>query len=165
MSLKGTNMLRSSKVREELRQKWEKRNADEQAQAEKTGKMLSPERERYEWFVCEEIQSIRDKAGEKQLMKLMRQRNILLVVCSLLLISTLFFAFHPTASGVQGSTREPADTETQSVEAERNYVASVNSDKYHRLSCDYAGNILAGNRIYYATAEEAGKKPCSVCRP
>ena len=48
------------------------------------------------------------------------------------------------------------------------YVASINSDKFHRPSCDYAGNILAENRVYYRTAEEAknaGKTPCSVCRP
>ena len=51
---------------------------------------------------------------------------------------------------------------------EANYVASVNSNKYHILSCDYAENILESNRIYYSTADEAedaGKFPCSVCRP
>lgn len=48
------------------------------------------------------------------------------------------------------------------------YVASVNSDIFHRSSCDYAENILEENRVYYATAadaEDAGKRPCSVCRP
>lgn len=47
-------------------------------------------------------------------------------------------------------------------------VASSQSDKYHTLSCDYVDQILSENRIYYATvkeAEDAGKTPCSVCRP
>lgn len=48
------------------------------------------------------------------------------------------------------------------------YVASSNSDKYHRRACDYAKNILEENRVYYekrADAERDGKSPCSLCRP
>ena len=48
------------------------------------------------------------------------------------------------------------------------YVASVNSDKYHRLACDYVDNILEENMVYYKTpadAERDGKYACSVCRP
>ncbi len=48
------------------------------------------------------------------------------------------------------------------------YVASVGSDKYHRLSCRYAKNILEENAIYYETANDAelnGKVPCAVCMP
>ena len=47
-------------------------------------------------------------------------------------------------------------------------VASSNSDKYHRLTCDYTDNILEENKVYYKTpadAERDGKYACSVCRP
>lgn len=48
------------------------------------------------------------------------------------------------------------------------YVASVNSDIYHRSSCDYVDNILEENRTYYLSKLRAiidGKQPCSVCMP
>lgn len=48
------------------------------------------------------------------------------------------------------------------------YVASVNSDTFHRSSCDYVDNILEENRTYYLSKLRAiidGKQPCSVCMP
>lgn len=48
------------------------------------------------------------------------------------------------------------------------YVASVNSDIFHRPSCDYVDNILEENRTYYLSKLRAiidGKQPCSVCMP
>lgn len=50
----------------------------------------------------------------------------------------------------------------------RNYVASMNGSKYHRLSCKYTDRILEENRVYYSTTYDAkvdGKSPCSVCQP
>lgn len=48
------------------------------------------------------------------------------------------------------------------------YVASVNSDIFHRSSCDYVDSILEENRTYYLSKLRAiidGKQPCSVCIP
>lgn len=48
------------------------------------------------------------------------------------------------------------------------YVASVNSDIFHRSSCDYVDNILEENRTYYLSKLRAiidGNQPCSVCMP
>ena len=48
------------------------------------------------------------------------------------------------------------------------YVASVNSDIFHRSSCDYVDSILEENRTYYLSKLRAiidGKQPCSVCMP
>ena len=48
------------------------------------------------------------------------------------------------------------------------YVASVNSDIFHRSSCDYVDRILEENRTYYLSKLRAiidGKQPCSVCMP
>ena len=48
------------------------------------------------------------------------------------------------------------------------YVASVNSDIFHRSSCDYVDSILEENRTYHLSKLRAildGKQPCSVCMP
>lgn len=48
------------------------------------------------------------------------------------------------------------------------YVASVNSDIFHRSSCDYVDSILEENRTYYLSKLRAiidGKQPCSICMP
>lgn len=45
-------------------------------------------------------------------------------------------------------------------------VSSVNSEKYHIPSCEYAKEIQQENRVYYMThdlAEADGKSPCSSC--
>ena len=50
----------------------------------------------------------------------------------------------------------------------RKYVASKNSNKYHKLSCRYVNNIKRENLVYYEyeyQAKEDGKEPCSECRP
>ena len=48
------------------------------------------------------------------------------------------------------------------------YVGSVNSDKYHKPSCEWAQKILPKNEVWFDTAEQArqaGYKPCKTCRP
>lgn len=99
-----------------------------------------------------------------------KQRNIAFILCAVFFVLTLFFAFRtmPAASTQRTYPASAAHTQTQRAEPEEKYVASVNSSKYHRLTCDYADNILEENRVYYAMeheAEVAGKSPCSVCRP
>ena len=68
----------------------------------------------------------------------------------------------------EAASPPPVSVSTGVSVQERNYVASRNSGKYHRVTCDHADRILSENRIYYETAaeaEQAGKDPCSVCRP
>ncbi len=48
------------------------------------------------------------------------------------------------------------------------YVASASREPYHRLSCEWAKKISAGNAVYYESkqaAEADGHRPCKVCRP
>ena len=47
-------------------------------------------------------------------------------------------------------------------------VASKNSDKFHRPSCEWAQKIAPDNLITFQSVEEAfraGLKPCAQCRP
>lgn len=74
----------------------------------------------------------------------------------------LLFATRPA------SAAPAAKAAVVSAQRAEEVVASANSDKYHRLTCDYAGNILEENKVYYKTpadAERDGKYACSVCRP
>ena len=48
------------------------------------------------------------------------------------------------------------------------YVASINKEPFHRVSCRWAQKILPKNAVYYDTREEAiqaGHRPCKVCNP
>lgn len=92
------------------------------------------------------------------------QRNIAAIICIILLASTLFFAFR--TDGKHTALFEKQKTVINAALTDKNYVASVNSDKYHISGCTYAENILPGNIVYYTTeadAKAAGKNPCSKC--
>lgn len=48
------------------------------------------------------------------------------------------------------------------------YVASINKEPFHRISCRWAQKISPKNAVYYNTREEAiqdGHRPCKVCKP
>lgn len=64
---------------------------------------------------------------------------------------------------------DQTDSRTENMLREKwPYVASVNSNKYHRKDCEYADAIYPENRVYYETkadAEQDFKEPCAVCRP
>lgn len=99
-------------------------------------------------------------ATEKLLREHIIQRNIALVLCAIFFVIALVFATRPASAA-------SVKTSVAGVRQEK-YVASSVSDKYHRLSCEYADNILDENRVYYDTAADAerdGKCACSVCRP
>lgn len=106
---------------------------------------------------CSQLQS-KEKTIENNYSKIVKQRNLAILFCIILFCSALFFAFNPLVQKNRGTTRI----------VDIQYVASVSSDKYHNLSCDYAKNIKEENKLYYETEEEArkaGKSPCSVCMP
>ena len=82
----------------------------------------------------------------------------------------------PVTSGAEGDLTPPAAAVTstpapsaQSADtAEGEYVASCNSDKFHRAGCTSAGKILEENRVWFSSAEEAlsaGYTPCGRCKP
>lgn len=51
---------------------------------------------------------------------------------------------------------------------EKVYVASSESDKYHKPSCRYAKSILESNRHWFSSASDAsaaGYSPCGTCNP
>lgn len=99
-------------------------------------------------------------ATEKLLREHTIQRNIALVLCAIFFVIALVFATRPASAA-------SVKTSVTGVRQEK-YVASSVSDKYHRITCDYADNILEENKVYYKTpadAERDGKYACSVCRP
>lgn len=99
---------------------------------------------------------------EKQQRKYVLQRNIALVLCAVFFAIALLFAARPA------SAAPAAKAAVVSAQRAEEVVASANSDKYHRITCDYADNILEENKVYYKTpadAERDGKCACSVCRP
>ena len=99
---------------------------------------------------------------EKQQRKYVLQRNIALVLCAVFFAIALLFAARPA------SAAPAAKAAVVSAQRAEEVVASANSDKYHRITCDYADNILEENKVYYKTpadAERDGKYACSVCRP
>jgi methylphosphotriester-DNA--protein-cysteine methyltransferase len=54
------------------------------------------------------------------------------------------------------------------VQAQGQYVGSINSDVYHLPTCKYVEQINPENRIWFASEQEAidkDYKPCSVCLP
>ena len=64
---------------------------------------------------------------------------------------------------VAGDTA-PAPTDAKAAA----FVASKNSDLFHKIECSSAKRITEKNALYFKTAEEAdaaGKKPCARCKP
>lgn len=54
------------------------------------------------------------------------------------------------------------------VEEPSYYVASSQSDVFHKPDCSYVNNISAQNRITFDTREQAvnaGYRACSKCKP
>lgn len=160
MSLKMGPMLLPS-----YKQEWEKT----MAQRYKDGNFPSSGPDCFEAWLSERAYSLRDslnyanaKVGrvEQEARAYKKQRNIALVLCAIFFVIALVFATRPASAA-------SVKTSVTGVRQEK-YVASSVSDKYHRLSCEYADNILDENRVYYDTAADAerdGKCACSVCRP
>lgn len=59
---------------------------------------------------------------------------------------------------------EPVDAKS----VKGKYVASKNSDKFHKKSCTYAKKIKKYNKITFKSksqAKKCGYKPCKKCHP
>jgi micrococcal nuclease len=65
-------------------------------------------------------------------------------------------------------SKEQAEPAAESKPAENKYVASKNSNVFHKPDCAWAKKIKPENLIYYSSRNEAikdGKRPCSQCKP
>lgn len=164
-SLKGGNqvdeMLRLAKRREEWKSFVRERYGGEEN---------APAYDSFDLYLSRQVEKAeREKAAQTQeKQKVRAERNLALALCAALLLVALIFAFRPVAQAPASDASAGVAGQTPVAISERNFVASVNSDKFHRPTCDYAENISPENRVYYATAQEAedaGKTPCSVCRP
>lgn len=110
---------------------------------------------------------------KKETVKMKRQRDLALILCVIFFAIAMLFAFRPVAAGKDAA---PVETRAEAVVSfaewtrrqKAEYIASSESDKYHRRSCEYVENILDENRVYYDTAADAerdSKTACSLCRP
>ncbi|MBN2020421.1 MAG: hypothetical protein JW749_09370 [Sedimentisphaerales bacterium] len=66
------------------------------------------------------------------------------------------------------ANREKETNSVRQKAAESKYVASKNSDVFHKPDCPFAQNISPKNIIDYNSPEEAiaaGKRPCKKCNP
>ena len=65
-------------------------------------------------------------------------------------------------------TTAPANSAPATGDVADGYVASKNSQVFHKAGCESAAKISAKNLVHYSTRDEAigaGKKPCAECRP
>ena len=65
-------------------------------------------------------------------------------------------------------TTAPANSAPATADVADGFVASRNSQVFHKAGCESAAKISAKNLVHYGTREEAiaaGKKPCAECRP
>lgn len=89
----------------------------------------------------------------------MKPKRIIL----LLLIFALLLFFSVLSGCADNSAQTTAPPQSQ-----HTYVGSINSNKYHYPDCQWAQKIKPDNEIWFSSqeeAEEAGYKPCKVCRP
>ena len=60
------------------------------------------------------------------------------------------------------------DATEQSEQAQSTFVASKNSQVFHKPGCPFAQKIASKNRVSYSSRDEAiaaGKRPCKSCNP
>lgn len=69
----------------------------------------------------------------------------------------------PSAPSTSDTTSTPSIGHTSGT-----YIASKESDKYHKPTCRHAKKISADNEIWFVSADEAaaaGYSPCGTCKP
>jgi hypothetical protein len=76
------------------------------------------------------------------------------------------------ASQISRQQRKKANEQQQKSSeeqtSEHKFVASKNSDVFHKPDCPFAQNIAPKNLVYYNSTQEAiaaGKRPCKKCNP
>ena len=64
--------------------------------------------------------------------------------------------------------KKPSELPDRQIVAEYKYVASKNSEVFHRPGCRWAEKISPRNLVVYNSTDEAtkaGKRPCKLCKP
>lgn len=170
MSLKGSDLAREAAVLAKMKDEWES-----QGKSEFEARNFDTDEYGFEVFLCRKITGLQKQVAAQVCTanKRKRQRDLALILCVIFFAIAMLFAFRPAATGQDAAPTETgAETAVSFAEWTRRqkaeYIASSESDKYHRRSCEYVENILDENRVYYDTAADAerdGKTACSVCRP
>jgi len=73
-----------------------------------------------------------------------------------------------SSSSSSGSSSSSSSSGSGSSTSSASYVGSVNSDKYHKPSCYWAGQINPSNEIWFTSKSDAasyGYVACKVCDP
>jgi hypothetical protein len=74
----------------------------------------------------------------------------------------------PSSPAHTSPAKTAADPTPTITTAEYHYVASKNSQIFHKSDCRFAKRITQGNLVSYENREQAvkaGKKPCTICKP
>lgn len=72
------------------------------------------------------------------------------------------------ANDIGAAAKEQVEPAAESVPAEYKYVASKNSEVFHKPDCHWVRQIKPENLVYYSSRDEAinaGRKPCKQCKP
>lgn len=72
------------------------------------------------------------------------------------------------ANDISTAAKEQVEPVAESTPVEYEYVASKNSNIFHKPDCSSAKRIKPENLVYYSSRDEAinaGKKPCKLCNP
>lgn len=170
MSLKGSELAREAAVLARMKDEWEQRGDKRRGDV-----MQWSDEYAFDVFLCGKITDLQKQAAAQVCAanKWKRQRDLALILCAIFFLIAMLFAFRPaTADKDAAPVETQAETTVSFAEWTRRqkaeYIASSESDKYHRRSCEYVENILDENRVYYDTAADAecdGKTACSLCRP
>lgn len=85
------------------------------------------------------------------------------------LIVALVFSIIGCSTGTSVQNKSSAQNITkENANAEKQFVGSINSNKYHYPSCRWAQRIYPENEIWFSSpqgAQAKGYVPCKVCRP
>lgn len=170
MSLKGSELAREAALLASMKDEWES-----QGKSEFEVRRFSADEYGFEVFLCRKITDLQKQAAAQVCAanKWKKQRDLALILCVIFFVIAMLFAFRPAAASKDAAPVEAQAEETVSFaewtrRQKAEYIASSESDKYHRRSCEYVENILDENRVYYDTAADAerdGKTACSLCRP
>jgi len=112
-------------------------------------------------------------------MQVATSQDTLAKITEKVLQQTDTFAMAWTAANTQGkqasntndittTRKEPTRPTVEVAPTEHKYVASKNSNIFHKAECSSAKRIAAKNLVYYKSRDEAinaGKRPCKICKP
>ena len=97
-----------------------------------------------------------------------KRYRIIIVVLAVLCVCLAGVITYQWYNSSKPTNNFPTTEQQNNQNTDVKYVASKESDKFHREDCKFAKNIKKSNLKTYATREaavKAGKKPCSECNP